>query len=453
MSLELELVWFVVVFAGVIALSWFGKGSCGLSLSYLISLGFIHFWGGFIHALSWYHGGQADFTLLGFDQFTWAISGFAFGNCALSTLIVKAIPSKELRPPMAGLAKVALILGVLLYGFLRVALSNVPSIGALATCGGSLFIAGVCLLGWEYLQRGNYLGVGLILLSLSFLPFFTIVSAGFLGYGAAAALVVVAFLSCQLRNWMVSWVLLSLTIYFGFCTFMTYMRDRSDIRDEMWDEDSTFAQRFDRIKKTFTNFETVNFSDQDQLDRIEGRLNQNDLVGRAVYMLDLGEVRFAQGETFRQAGISIVPRILWPEKPVTAGSPDIVSYYTGVPFAPGTSVGVGQVMEGYINYGTPGVVILFLIFGITLGILDARAARKLRDGDTLAFMTWFVPGIALLQPGGSLVDVGTTTAASIVLVQLLKIPFALRTKKAAREAREILAARRTAVSRTVTTDR
>src|SRR4029077_16026399 len=103
-------------------------------------------------------------------------------------------------------------------------------------------------------------------------------------------------------------------------------------------------------------------------------------------------------------------------------------------------------------FGTPGVVVLFVIFGTALGVIDARAARKLRDGDTLAFFVWFVPGIALLQPGGSLVDVGATTAASIVLVQLLKIPFALRANKVAREAREIAAARQAAVSRTVTTD-
>src|SRR5438105_1492528 len=399
MSLELELVWFVVVLGAVIALSWFVYPSTGLSMAYLISLGFIHFWGGLIHAFSWYHGGEADFTQLGFDQFAWATTGFAFGNCAFAPILNKRLPAKNSRPSASGLATVTVILGIVLYGFLRVALSNVPSIGALASCGGSLFIAGICLFGWQALQQRSYVWIGLILFGLSLLPFFTIVSAGFLGYGAAAALVVVAFLSCQFRHWMVSTALLSITIYFGFCTFMTYMRDRSDIRDEMWDEDSTFSQRFDRIKKTFTNFERVDFSDQDQLERIEGRLNQNDLVGRSVYMLDLGEVRFAEGETFRQAMISIVPRIFWPSKPVTAGSPDIVSYFTGVPFAAGTSVGVGQVMEGYINYGTPGVVVLFVIFGTALGVIDVRAARKLRDGDTLAFMVWFVPGIALLQPG------------------------------------------------------
>ena len=167
MSLELELVWFVVVLGGVIALSWFGKGSCGLSLSYLVSLGFIHFWGGLIHAFSWYHGGEADFTQLGFDQFAWAMTGFALGNFAVAPLLAKRLPAKEPRGPVPGLATVALILGVILYGFLRVALSNVPSIGALASCGGSLFIAGVCLFGWEGLRQRNYVRIGRNTLSAS----------------------------------------------------------------------------------------------------------------------------------------------------------------------------------------------------------------------------------------------------------------------------------------------
>src|SRR5438105_3808254 len=240
MSLELELVWFVVVLGAVIALSWFVYPSTGLSMAYLISLGFIHFWGGLIHAFSWYHGGEADFTQLGFDQFAWATTGFALGNCAFAPIINKRLPAKNPRPSTSGLATVMVILGIVLYGFLRVALSNVPSIGALASCGGSLFIAGLCLYGWEVLRQKNYIRICVILFGLSLLPFFTIVSAGFLGYAAAAARVVVAFLSCQLSRRMLSLIPFSVTIYLGLRTLMTSVRDRSDIRDEMWDEDWTF---------------------------------------------------------------------------------------------------------------------------------------------------------------------------------------------------------------------
>src|SRR5438477_7785337 len=104
MSLELELVWFVVVLVAVIGLSLFVYPSVGLSMGYLISLGFIHFWGGLIHAFSWYHGGEADFTQLGFDQFAWATTGFALGNCAFAPIINKRLPAKEPRGPAPGVA-------------------------------------------------------------------------------------------------------------------------------------------------------------------------------------------------------------------------------------------------------------------------------------------------------------------------------------------------------------
>src|SRR2546430_16612843 len=124
MSLELELVWFGVVLGGLIAFSWFGKGSCGLSLSYLISLGFIHFWGGLIHAFSWYHGGEADFTQLGFDQFAWATTGFAFGNCAFAPILKKRLPRKKSRPSAPGLAPVRRFFGMVWYGLLSLRLSQ-----------------------------------------------------------------------------------------------------------------------------------------------------------------------------------------------------------------------------------------------------------------------------------------------------------------------------------------
>jgi hypothetical protein len=434
MSLELELIWFVIVLGGIIGLSWFGGGSAGLSLSYIISLGFIHFWGGLIHAFPWYHGGEADYTRTGFDQFAWAVSAFAIGRCVIAPVALKYfhINSTPLSPPR--LARFVILTGTLLYGFLRSVLGGIPSFAAIASCGGALFVGGLCLVAWQAIQQKKLAQLILTFIALAFLPFFTIVSAGFLGYGAGAALVVVAFLVCQLRSRIVALLFLGITVYLGFCTFMTYMRDRSDIRDEVWDEDSSFAERFDRLQTTFTKFELLDFKDQDQLERIEGRLNQNDLVGRAVSMLDSGEVDFARGETFRQAAISIVPRIFWPSKPVTAGSPDIVSYFTGQFFAPGTSVGIGQVMEGYVNFGTTGVIGVFLVFGIALGVIDVQAAHKLRRGDTLGFVVWFVPGIGMLQPGGSLVEVVATVGASIVLVQGFKIPFAMRVKKAADEA-------------------
>src|SRR4029077_12887563 len=97
MALEFELVWFVVALGIVIVLSWMPVRSAGLALAYLISLGFIHFWGGLIHALPWYVGGETDFTQLGFHQFAWAVTAFVFGVAVLAPIVTRYI-RKRSRP-------------------------------------------------------------------------------------------------------------------------------------------------------------------------------------------------------------------------------------------------------------------------------------------------------------------------------------------------------------------
>ena len=99
-----------------------------------------------------------------------------------------------------------------------------------------------------------------------------------------------------------------------------------------------------------------------------------------------------------------------------AGSPEIVEHFTGIPFSEETSVGVGQVMEFYINFGRIGVLVGFFCIGVAVRIFDAAAARHLYRGDWQKFVTWFLPGLGFLQTGGSLVEVSGTVAASTVLV-------------------------------------
>jgi hypothetical protein len=107
----------------------------------------------------------------------------------------------------------------------------------------------------------------------------------------------------------------------------------------------------------------------------------------------------------------MVPRALWPEKDVSAGSGDLVSYYTGMQFDEDTSVGIGSVMEFYVNFGLPGVFGGFILLGVVVLVFDERAGAHLRNGDVRTACLWYLPGISLLQVGGSLVDVTATMAA------------------------------------------
>ena len=61
--------------------------------------------------------------------------------------------------------------------------------------------------------------------------------------------------------------------------------------------------------------------------------------------------------------MGLVPRALWPDKPAVGGGGSLVTEYTGIPFEEGTSVGAGQVLEFYVNFGIPGVLAGFAGLG------------------------------------------------------------------------------------------
>jgi hypothetical protein len=249
------------------------------------------------------------------------------------------------------------------------------------------------------------------------LPFTTLITAGMLGYGAIAVLTILIFVSSFLRSPVRVILAGTLTVYLGLSVFVSYMRDRTDIRATVWGEQS-IEDRFDRISKTVTTFEWFDPGNFEHLQRIDGRLNQNFLVGAAVYQLGQTQ-NFARGETLWDALLALIPRAIWPEKPITAGSGNLVSRYTGIDFAEGTSIGVGQVMEFYLNFGTPGVVVGFIIMGVLVTAFDWQAAERLARNDLHGFVLWFLPGIALLQVGGQLVEITASAAASLVVALLV----------------------------------
>lgn len=112
--------------------------------------------------------------------------------------------------------------------------------------------------------------------------------------------------------------------------------------------------------------------------------------------------------------LALVPRVFWPDKPVAAGSPQIVMKMTGLRLSSTTSFGVGNVMEFQINFGIPGVVIGFFLLGWAIGTLDLRAALAERQGDLGRVILFFLPGVALIQPNGSIVELTGGSAAALV---------------------------------------
>ncbi len=400
--------------------------SVGLPLCYILNLAMIHWLGGLIHVLPLPLRSRPDpYTELGLLQAFWATIAFAIGSFLVapfvlrmllrgeSTPIVRSPSPEQVRLPMVYLA-----LGIAFFAVLAPVLVSVPSISAVAVSGIYLAVVGVCLACWSaYLERSYAKLIGW-LTAICVLPFVTILTLGFVGYGAAAALLVFTFVATFYRPYWQAMAGLCLLVFLGLSLFVTYFRDRPAIREKVWGG-AEYAQRLETLGTTMQNFEFIDLQNPRHLAAIDARLNQNYLVGRVVRTIELGQQQLAYGETLYEAALALVPRILWPDKPVVAGSGNTVSRYTRIKFATGTSIGIGQVMEFYISFGTLGVVAGFLIIGVLIRLVDTMAALHLYEGNWRGFMSWFVPSMSLLNVGGSLVEVFGTAAASLVMVAIV----------------------------------
>jgi hypothetical protein len=97
----------------------------------------------------------------------------------------------------------------------------------------------------------------------------------------------------------------------------------------------------------------------------------------------------------------------------------LVAQFTGVTFEEGTSVGTGNVLEFYMNFGMAGVVAGFAFLGFILMRLDQGVMRALATGNIHGMVQRALPGLALLQPLGSLLEMLVATISAVVVAQLL----------------------------------
>jgi hypothetical protein len=418
------IVW--VLSAGLVVIKdWSSKEvTSGLSVIYIAIFTVLHFFGALVFLFPWYWSGDFYSTLYGFRVSTYGIVAFGIGNLVLAPSLIRALHlsrsksavnhgGKTLIDRSYDTGKIYFVLGLFSYFALNSLFGSLPTLSALISVGQQLMIVGLCLILYISLLNRDKFNLGTwLLISLTF-PFITIINQGFLGYGATMTLTCLLFLS---RFYQPKWKLMAvglLVIYFGLTFYQTYKRDRLELRDVIWGN-APITERIAVLNNSLMDTEWFNLFDRVQLNRIEDRLNQNFLVGLAIKRLERNG-NYAYGSTIWESVLALVPRVIWKEKPIFAGSGNIVSRYTGLKFAKGTSVGVGQVLEFYINFGIFGVIVGFLAFGIIVKVFDFMSGLYLINGEWQKFMLWFLPGLAFLNVGGSLVEVTGTLAASVVV--------------------------------------
>jgi hypothetical protein len=239
---------------------------------------------------------------------------------------------------------------------------------------------------------------------------------GFLGYGVLYVTVVASPILVRMRHRLdLALPGLALAVYIGLSFYCAYMKDRKELRKQIWGG-ASFIQRIEAASDTLLSVTPFNPYDNEHLRLVDVRLNQNWLVGASVAHLEKNP-HFANGETLAMAVLNFIPRVIWPSKPIRAGSMDLVTQYTGIPFAAGTSVGLGLVFEGYINFGWAGVLLFGLALGALVGWLDGVAAAAYhRDAWTTTVFAGLA-GLALLPSlTGMIVETSGVLAATLVIM-------------------------------------
>src|SRR5262249_4845655 len=262
-------------------------------------------------------------------------------------------------------------------------------------------------------RHSNLILVGMWLGALAVYPLVMLLLGGFLSYGSAAAIIVISTLTISIKKWWKVVIGVIVCVYLGLTIFVNYFAQRGEIRREVWGG-APLEDRIDRTLGIYRNFKWFDSSDYQHANALDDRLNQNYFVGLAAARIEQGSVDYLYGRSLWEGLIAFVPRALWPDKPVTSGSPKIVSEMTGLKLNEDTSWGVGNVMEFYINFGIPGLVVGFFLLGFLLRALDRYVAASLSRGDFGRACLGFLPAVALIQPNGSLVELTSGSAAALV---------------------------------------
>jgi hypothetical protein len=413
-----------VCIAVLAALIWVlrrDRASLGLPVAYLISLLLIHVPGAYVQAVD--IGVLADPELTERGIFFTAIGAVCFfggvmlarHSTAIGSLQFAASGSTLVTPDRRRFALFCLLGGWLfVYGLSP--LHNVPSLSAAVDKGGAIWMLGVILGLREALLQRSLLSVALWLGALLVYPILMLLLGGFLSYGSAAIIVVGSALIISARSYWRVGAGLVVGTYLGLSIFVNYLENRDAIREEVWGG-APLQERIDTILGVASDPHWFDPADPLDLIALDTRLNQNFFVGLAAERIEAGQIDYLYGRSIWESLLALVPRAIWPEKPVVAGSPKIVSEMTGLQLSETTSFGVGNVMEFQINFGIPGVVGGFLLLGWMIGMLDRGAAAAERRGELDRAILFFLPAVALIQPGGSMVEMASGAAAAILAAQ------------------------------------
>jgi hypothetical protein len=414
---SLLLVWLAV--GVILMLIGFRKErySAGMPLAYFLGLSLIHTPGAAVYLNIPQWDILAHQTTAGFEQTVAGMVAFLIGVLLVryGTFVLRPSRPPKVKTPatLASLDRLALIYvcgGVFYFLFAP----DIPFIGAVVSQSSTWLVVGASLRLWVAREQGNRLKFWFTMLLLPLCPVITLMRGGFILFGTYWLLAIVSFALAQSKQRLGYFLVAPLFVFLGLSLFVNYMASRNEYRKAVWIQQVGIADRVDHLLGIFRNFEWYSSENPKHREVIDGRLNQNIIVGAAVDRLETGVVNYSYGATLVQIGIGLIPRALWPDKPAVGGGGTVVQDFSGIGVTQGTSVGAGQVLEFFVNFGIWGVIGGFLLYGALIGRIDILIMDRLDQDDQRGFLLWFMLCMSLLQPGNNLIEIITTAAGSVV---------------------------------------
>ncbi len=451
----------------------FRKGwqqTVGLPLGYICVFIIAHI-GSMIYLLPWYDPSesaylkQAKVSLESVSLGTW-LAGWSAFSFSLGTMLIANSPqtyarrtgsaqgssggtqeskvvnnasSESLQDHLAEAATTylipnKLIVVGLLFLVLGPILGRIPSFSPIASSAKFFVVSGFCL---GYFLAVHYKSATFQLYyytAILVLPVATVILFGFLAAGANMLAICMAFYvnrpaslkgHSSIGNWLMRAPIYFVFGWLGLSAFVTYMNGRESIRRVVW-EDSTLLQKANIAWEEMSKFEFFDIYNSEHLQFLDGRLNQSELIGKAIQFHEADFIEFEMGKTLVYATVAWIPRILWPDKPVSGGS-EFVSLHTGRKFSTTTTIASGQVFELYVNFGMLGPIVGLFLLGYILRYIDIRASQQLLSLRVGSFVKWHIVGLAFIQPSAQIFFIVTSVAGAVILVSVTSSWLARRT--------------------------
>ncbi len=135
---------------------------------------------------------------------------------------------------------------------------------------------------------------------------------------------------------------------------------------------------------------------QTLVESTEQAASRTDLIHQFAHVCSItpSEIPYQNGATYSYFLVTMIPRVLWPEKPETGGANRFFGVNYGLTTEDGaekTTFGISILAESYINFGWIGIVIIMSFQGLVLGILQHLfGEQKSGAGGQAVYVSFFV---------------------------------------------------------------